>query len=84
MCNSYPLQNLIQYHHDGVTDFNQRLYDKINLTTFIDDANSKGFIGLVREQGFEFLNPHYPTSAAHKWYIDNYILSKITNANSVP
>lgn len=46
-------------------------------------VNSKGFIGLVREQGFEFPNPHYPTSAAHKWYIDNYILSKITNANSL-
>ena len=83
MCNSYPLQNLIQYHDDGVTDFNHRLYDKIDLTRFVDNADAKGFIGLVKEQRFEFFNPHYPTSSAHQWYINNYILPKITNANSL-
>ena len=77
------LQNLIQYHDDGVTDFNHRLYDKIDLTRFVDNADVKGFIGLVKEQRFEFFNPHYPTSSAHQWYINNYILPKITNANSL-
>jgi len=83
MCNSYPLQNLIQYHNDGVNDFNHQLYDKIDLTRFVEQADSKGFVGLVKEQGFEFFNPHYPISAAHKWYVDHYILPKVTNANSL-
>jgi len=81
MCNSYPLQKLIQYHDDSITDFNYRLYDKIDLTKFVNNADITGFIGLVKEKEFDFFNPHYPGSTAHEWYVDNYILPKIINAN---
>jgi hypothetical protein len=73
MCSSYPLKKLIQYHDDGVTDFNHDLYDKINFAKFVRDSDINGFIDLVKQQGFDFFNPQYPTSDGHRWYIENYI-----------
>lgn len=77
MCNSYPLTNLIQYHNDGVSDFNYQLYDQINLAQFVDGAASNGFIGLSEKEQFKFFNPHYPDADAHQWYADTYIIPKI-------
>jgi|694.fasta_scaffold00286_43 hypothetical protein len=74
MCNSYPITNLIQYHDDGVKDFNFALYNKINLTKFVRDADCRGFINLSIEQKFKFFNPHYPDADAHAWYVDNYLM----------
>ena len=81
MCNSYPLQYPIQYHNDGVTDFNLELYNKINLEMFVNNANDSGFIDLVKKQGFEFFNPHYPATDGHSWYVENYINPKLINAH---
>jgi len=77
MCNSYPLTKLIQYHDDGISDFNYRLYNQIDLSRFVDDSASNGFIDLSAKNQFEFFNPHYPDSDAHKWYADNYIIPMI-------
>jgi hypothetical protein len=83
MCNSYPLTNLIQYHNDNVIDFNWKLYDAIDLSLFVKDAVHKGFIQLATESNFGFFNPHYPSTDAHKWYVQNYIGPKIIDANRV-
>jgi len=77
MCNSFPLLDLIQYHDDGITDFNFSLYNKIDKTKFVNNADKNGFIELSKSKGFEFFNPHYPNSDAHVWYLENYILPKI-------
>ena len=77
MCNSYPLDNLIQYHNDGITDFNFDLYNKIDFSRFVDGANTNGFIGLAQQHKFEFFNPHYPGPDAHKWFVDNYLIPKL-------
>jgi hypothetical protein len=74
MCNSYPLENLIQYHADESTDFNYHLYNKIDLTKFVKNADKSGFIDIVKTQQFKLFNPHYPATEAHKWYVDNYIM----------
>jgi hypothetical protein len=77
MCNSYPVDNLIQYHNSKVKDFNFQLYTAINFKKFVKDANSSGFIELVSKQHFKFFNPHYPDSDAHRWYVENYIYPKM-------
>ena len=77
MCSSYPLTNLIQYHNDGVSDFNYQLYNRIDLTKFVDGADIYGFIGLANKEQFKFFNPHHPDADAHKWYADTYILPRI-------
>lgn len=79
MCNSYPISDPIQYHDDGVSDFNYDLYNKINFDKFVDNAGSSGFIALIKQQGFVFFNPHYPNTDAHQWYIENYIAPKLFN-----
>lgn len=79
MCNSYPVSNPIQYHDDGVDDFNYSLYDKIDFNKFVNDADKIGFIQLVQNKGFTFFNPHYPNTDSHQWYIENYIKPKIFN-----
>jgi hypothetical protein len=81
MCNSYPLQYPIQYHNDGVIDFNLELYNKINLERFVKNADETGFIDLIKKQGFEFFNPHYPATDGHSWYVENYINPKLINAH---
>lgn len=83
MCNSYPLSNLIQYHNDGVLDFNYKLHKKINLDKFVRDANTFGFIDLLKQQGFTFFNSHYPNTDGHAWYVKNYIESKLSDAYPV-
>lgn len=79
MCNSYPLEYPIQYHTDEVIDFNYELYNKINFERFVKNANNSGFIDLIKQQGFDFFNPHYPNTNGHSWYIENYINPKLTN-----
>jgi hypothetical protein len=81
MCNSYPLKNLIQYHNDGVVDFNWKLYDNIDLSLFVKDAEHKGFIQLARENNFNFFNPHYPDTDAHQWFLENYVIPKFLDDN---
>lgn len=77
MCNSYPLLNLIQYHNDGVDDFNYKLYNQIDLSKFVKDAATHGFIDLVKSMKFNFFNPHYPDVNGHQWYVENYLIPKI-------
>lgn len=77
MCNSYPISNLIQYHNDGINDFNYSLYDAINFEKFVKDSRTKGFIDLVSNQQFKFFNPHYPGTDGHRWYVENYIYPKM-------
>jgi hypothetical protein len=77
MCSSYPISNLIQYHNDGIIDFNYPLYDAINFEKFVKDSRTNGFIDLVSNQQFKFFNPHYPDSDGHRWYVENYIYPKI-------
>lgn len=77
MCNSYPISNLVQYHDDNVSDFNFSLYNLINFDRFVADAGQTGFIGLVKNQQFNFFNPHYPNSDGHQWYVKNYIYPKL-------
>ena len=77
MCNSYPVSNLIQYHNDGVSDFNFELYNKINFNKFVKNSDKNGFIGLLKDQGFAFINTHYPKNDGHQWYVENYIEAKL-------
>lgn len=77
MCSSYPLTNLIQYHNDNVIDFNWKLYDAIDLSVFVKDVEHKGFIQLATEHNLEFFNPHYPSSNAHRWFLENYIVPEL-------
>jgi len=77
MCNSYPLLHLIQYHDDGVVDFNYKLYQQIDLDKFVRDADEHGFIELVKSMGFDFFNPHHPNVDGHRWYVENYLIPKI-------
>lgn len=77
MCNSFPLRHPIQYHDDGVCDFNWKLYDAIDFSLFVDGAPDKGFVQLATEKQFNFFNPHYPDSDAHLWYAETYIKPKI-------
>lgn len=77
MCNSYPVQNLIQYNIDHVTDFDHRIYKAIDFGKFVKDAAHRGFVNLVKEQNFDFYNAYYPKSQAHEWYVKNYLLPKL-------
>jgi hypothetical protein len=81
MCNSYPLQYPIQYHNDEVTDFNYELYQKINFKRFVNDADKRGFIDLIKENGFSFFNPHHPNIDGHSWYVDKYIKPKLSHVD---
>lgn len=83
MCNSYPLLNLIQYHNDNVIDFNYELYNKINLTKFVKDSSTTGFIDLIKKQNFKFFNPHHPNTDGHMWYVENYIEPKLFDEYSL-
>lgn len=77
MCNSYPLLNLIQYHDDGVKDFNTSIYNKINLEKFVNNADKYGFIQLIENKKFKFFNPHYPDSPGHEWFVEDYLMPKL-------
>ena len=79
MCNSYPISNPIQYHNDGVSDFNYSLYDKINFDKFVENADTIGFIELIKQQEFVFFNPHYPSTIGHQWYLEKYIEPKLSS-----
>jgi len=77
MCNSYSVANPVQYHDDGVKDFNFALYHKINFGKFVRNADCTGFIDLVNDQQFKFFNSHHPNTDAHEWYLNNYLLPMI-------
>lgn len=77
MCNSYPLNNLIQYHDHGQTEFNVDLLSKINLNKFVDNALDNGFIQFCKENNEEFFNSHYPNTSAHKRYVEQVLIPKL-------
>jgi hypothetical protein len=74
MTNSYPLARPAQYHQDPHSVFDPRLWSAIDHSRFVPGAHDTGFVALVRAQGFDFFNRHYPVSAAHQWFVDHHIM----------
>lgn len=77
MASAYPLTNLIQYHEDSEKNFNQKIFQQIDLNKFVDCASEQGFIQFSIKNKENFFNPHYPDSNAHKHYVDKYLIPKI-------
>ncbi len=75
MCSSYPLMDLTQYHVDAhdVT-YDSSFLSQIDLSKFVDDSLSEGFIQFAKREKSEFFNAHYPKTRAHDLYVDKKIL----------
>ena len=77
MCSSYPLNNLVQYHDNGTTDFESEFLSQVNLTKFVDNSINEGFIQYCQRNEVEFFNAHYPKSTAHKLYTNEVLIPKL-------
>ena len=78
MCSAFPLQNPIHYHH-GNFEIQKEIYDKINLSTFVDHSNHQGFFNFCQIKNLPFLNQHHPLTQSHRQYVNEMLKSKIQN-----
>lgn len=79
MCSSYPLLNLVQYHDNGNTVFENEFLSQIDLSKFVDNSSDEGFIQYCQRNKLDFFSAHYPKTVAHELYVDEVLFPKIEN-----
>lgn len=73
MTSAFPVTCPISYHH-GEFECEADIYEKIDFECW---AHTQGFYTWAQDSNQSFLNSHYPSTLAHRTYVDSYLASKV-------
>jgi hypothetical protein len=73
MSSAFPLTNPLHYHQ-GPFDVIDKIYNQIDLSTFVPKSETQGFYGFCIDNNLPFCNcsPH-PTTESHRKYVDDVL-----------